>query len=209
MAGVITLLSLSSCEGIFESIYDDPKKEDKEEFGFIHTDTDSNRGTIYINASDYKEWHYIDFDSRTVQTIAIDSVSTVPEKWDFAIHRYDTKTNQGEVKETKFLRLNDCENKFVEDEQEYTRDIWTTEQIMTDLSQMIDSIIQYTEDYYNPVLSRWIDVDRSTMPPIYTLSNRVYVLRTADQRRMALKFIDFMNYVGDKGFITIDYIYPF
>lgn len=209
MAGVIILLSLSSCEGIFESIYDDPEKEDKEEFGFIHTDTDSNRGTIYINASDYKEWHYIDFDSRTVQTIAIDSVSTVPEKWDFAIHRYDTKTNQGEVKETKFLRLNDCENKFVEDEQEYTRDIWTTEQIMTDLSQMIDSIIQYTEDYYNPVLSRWIDVDRSTMPPIYTLSNRVYVLRTADQRRMALKFIDFMNYVGDKGFITIDYIYPF
>lgn len=209
MAGVIILLSLSSCEGIFESIYDDPEKEDKEEFGFIHTDTDSNRGTIYINASDYKEWHYIDFDSRTVQTIAIDSVSTVPEKWDFAIHRYDTKTNQGEVKETKFLHLNDCENKFVEDEQEYTRDIWTTEQIMTDLSQMIDSIIQYTEDYYNPVLSRWIDVDRSTMPPIYTLSNRVYVLRTADQRRMALKFIDFMNYVGDKGFITIDYIYPF
>ena len=79
---------------------------------------------------------------------------------------------------------------------------------MTDLSHMMDSIIVYTPSYYNPCLSRWLDVDLRTMPPIYTPSNRVYTVRFDDGRGMALRFLNYMDDRGAKGYIMIDYLYP-
>lgn len=93
-------------------------------------------------------------------------------------------------------------------QESFVADEWTTDRITVDMSQMMDGIIIYAEDYYNPCLSRWLDVDTSTMPPIYTLSNKVYVLRFSDGTYAALRLSNFMNDAAVKGFMTVDYLYP-
>lgn len=46
------------------------------------------------------------------------------------------------------------------------------------------------------------------MPPIYTLSGKIYLLRLSDGTYAALRLSDFMNDAAVKGFMTIDYLYP-
>ena len=205
LLGVVALLSLSACNGIFEWIYDKPLPKEDNDFGFIVVDDQTNTGRIYIDATDYTEWHYIDIHNKEVVKKPVEE--NAPANWDFAIHRYDAKTNGGAVMESaannfeSFSTNTILEGSFVADE-------WTTNKITIDMSQMMDGIILYAEDYYNPCLSKWLNVDTSTMPPIYTLSGKIYLLRLPDGSYAALRLANFMNDAAIKGFMTIDYLYP-
>ena len=94
MSGVIAMLSLPACSGIFEDIYDAPQPEDTRTYGFVAVDDKAHTGRIYIDATDYTEWHYIDLHNKQATTVAVGEEA--PGQWDFAIHRYDAKTNGGE-----------------------------------------------------------------------------------------------------------------
>lgn len=203
---IVILLSFSSCHGIVHGLYDEPMAEIENRYGFIYIDEENRSGTIYIDATDYTEWHYIDLHSKTISTKAVGD--EVPQDWDFAIHRYDAKTNSASVYESPYedfasLSLLDSLSEY-----SFVPDIWTKDRITIDMSQMMDGIIVYAEDYYNECLSLWLDVDTSTMPPIYTLSSKIYVLRLEDGSYAALRLANFMNDAAVKGFMTIDYIYP-
>ena len=101
------MLSLPSCNGLFEGIYDEPVADT--EFGFTKVEQATSSGTIYIDATSYTKWTYIDFETFSIDTtvIAEDGTETgeVMEGWDLAVHRYDTKTNGGAVIETEFSSL--------------------------------------------------------------------------------------------------------
>jgi hypothetical protein len=73
---------------------------------------------------------------------------------------------------------------------------------------MMDGYLTYTESDYNTELSKWLDVDTSNMPPTYTLSNKVYVVRLSDGTRAAVKLDNYMDAAGIKGVLTSRYIYP-
>lgn len=206
LSGVVAMLSLSACNGLFEGIYDEPFAEDKRAFGFISVDDQHHTGRIYLDATDYTEWHYIDLLNKTVTTQKTDEKA--PASWDFAVHRYDAKTNGGAALESTAADFSSLPPLSAFPEADFTADEWTTDRIAIDMSQMMDSIILYTEDYYNPCLSKWFKVDKSTMPPIYTLSGKVYLLRLADGSHAALRLSNYMNSAGVKGFMTIDYLYP-
>lgn len=206
MSGVIAMLSLSACNGIFEDIYDEPLPEEGNEYGFVAIDDKAKTGRIYIDATDYTEWHYIDLHDKIVTTLSVDANS--PTNWDFAVHRYDAKTNGGVVYESEVKDFGSLPDLASIPQDAFVADEWTTEQITVDMSQMMDGIILYAEDYYNPCLSRWLNVDTSTMPPIYTMSGKVYILRLADGSYAALRLSNFMNDGAIKGFMTIDYLYP-
>lgn len=206
LTGVIAMLSLSACNGIFEDIYDEPLAEEKNEYGFIFVDSKTNTGRIYIDATDYTKWHYIDLHCKEVTTKSVEEPS--PTNWDFAIHRYDAKTNGGAVVESNATDIMAVPNISTIPEGVYVVDEWTTDKITIDMSQMMDGVILYAEDYYNPCLSKWLNVDTSTMPPIYTLSGKVYILRLSDGTYAALRLSNFMNDAAVKGFMTIDYLYP-
>lgn len=200
------ILSLPACDGAFNGIYDEPTADTGNDYGFISNSAGNNAGRIYIDATDYAEWHYVDLHNKSVTTTAADGAA--PESWDFAIHRYDAKTNGGAVWEssaTSFSQLPDIKALPAE---AFTNDEWTTNRIATDMSQMMDGVVVYAEDYYNSCLSRWLNVDTSTMPPIYTLSAKVYVVRLSDGTYAALRLANFMNDAAIKGFMTIDYQYP-
>ena len=143
------LLPFSACDGILEGIYDSPAASDSNEFGFIRTDPSTHSGTIYIDATDYRRWTFIDFHTQKVDSVNVtDSDQKEPEEWDIAVHRYDVKTNAGAVLETGFTGFSALQN-------------------------------------------------ASAMP------EGVYGTYAA------VRLTNYMNASGVKGFMTIDYIYPF
>ncbi len=198
LPGVIAILSLSACNGILEDIYDAPEPEETKIYGFIAVDDNTHTGRIYLDATDYTEWHYIDLHGKSVTTAIVDAET--PANWDLAIHRYDAKTNGGAVGMLPAISSIP--------EEAFAADEWTTDKITVDMSQMMDGIIRYAEDWYNHCLSGWLHVDTSTMPPVYTLSGKIYLLRLSDGTCAALRLTDFMNDAAVKGFMTIDYLYP-
>ncbi len=206
LSGATLLLSLPACNGIFEGIYDMPTSGTGNEYGFILIDEGTRTGRIYIDATDYTEWHYVDLHGKQVTTTPVGEAA--PETWDFAVHRYDTKTNGATVWESATEEFGSLPAPETVPDGEFVADEWTTDRITVDMSQMMDGIILYAEDYWNPCLSRWLDVDTSTMPPIYTLSGRVYLLRLTDGTFAALRLRNFMDDAAVKGYMTIDYLYP-
>lgn len=203
MTGVAAML-LPSCEDVLGDIYDEPVATS--EYGFVEVSNGSKPGEIYINASDYAVWTYIDFEERRIDSLSVNDPA--PARWDIAIHRYDTKTNNGTVTGTELTDINEArELKNGEDSHEVA-DIWTTNKIVTDMSTMMDGYLSYTDSYYNPELSTWLSVDTSTMPPVYTPSNKVYIINLENGTRAAVKLKDYMNSAGIKGYMTIEYIYP-
>ena len=203
------LCGLLSCNGIFGNIYDTAEVPDEASaYGFIRPCEGNSAGRIYIDARSYTQWVYLDFDAERAVAVEIDDTSGVPAMWDIAIHRYDARTNEGQATETSYGDFAAWTKAGCPVADGGVSDIWSTERIMTDLSGMLDSVIVYAPSFYNPCLSHWLDVDLRIMPPIYTPSNRVYTLRFDNGKRMALRLVNYMNDVGTKGYMTIDYIYP-
>ena len=184
-AALLTAVSLPSCNGIFEGIYDEPSVID--EFGFTKVEQATSSGTIYIDATSYTRWNYLDFETFALDTtfIAEDGSETgdVTEGWDFAVHRYDVKTNGGRVIETSFTSIDALLASGSMPQGTWVEDIWTEDR-------------------------KWLNVDTSTMPPVYTMSGKVYVLITAEGKAAAIQLINYMNDSKVKGFMTIDYVYP-
>lgn len=164
-----------------------------------------------VDATSYTSWTYVNLREKTttvVKEYGKGPYGTPPAEWNFALHRYDCKTNGGAALETQYTSLKQLgagakpTGVFVEDE-------WTDDRVIIDLSGMLEERIGYAETYYNAEFSRWMDLDLSIMPPTFTTSNRVYILRLADGTHAALRFTDFMNGAGVKGYISFDYIYPY
>lgn len=198
IAGAASMWLLSACNGIFSEIYDEP--DNCADVGFI------NEREIFIDATSYTQWVYIDFSEKSTVTLSYEEEA--PEKWDIAVHRYDVKTNGAKVIETDYSDFDEALKATI-DKADLVEDIWTTTQIVIDMSTMMDGYLGYTESYYNPELSKWLYVDTSTMPPIYTPSGKVYIVYLPDGTRIGVKLINYMNDMLVKGYMTIQYLYPF
>ena len=198
IAGAASMGLLSACNGIMDGIYDEPDNENNTGF--------ENEGEIFIDATSYTQWVYIDFSERSTVTLGYDE--DAPQNWDIAVHRYDVKTNGAKVVETNYSDFDEAITATI-DEADLVGDIWTTNQIVIDMSTMMDGYLGYTESSYNPELSKWLNVDTSTMPPIYTPSGKVYIVYLPDGTRAGVKLLNFMNDMQVKGYMTIQYMYPF
>lgn len=201
------LALLPSCNGIFPGIYDSGESDLVTGYGFIGHNPSDNSGKVYIGATDYTKWVYLDFHGRTAVTAGM-SEEEAPAEWDIAVHRYDVKTNGAAVLETGITGLELFMSSGKMPEGGYVEDEWTTEQIIVDMSGMMDGNIGYSESWYNSELSKWLKVDTSTMPPLYSMSHKVYAVKLADGSNLALKLSNYMDASGVKGFMTIDYVYP-
>lgn len=198
IAGAASMGLLSACNGILDGIYDEPDNVNNTGF--------ENEGEIFIDATSYTQWVYIDFSERSTVTLGYDE--DAPQNWDIAVHRYDVKTNGAKVVETNYSDFDQAITATI-DEADLVSDIWTTNQIVIDMSTMMDGYLGYTESSYNPELSKWLNVDTSTMPPIYTPSGKVYIVYLPDGTRAGVKLLNFMNDMQVKGYMTIQYMYPF
>lgn len=196
---------LPACDDILSDLYDDPIDETSA-YGFIQPSTASIPGLIYINATDYQTWTYINLDDRSIDSLNVNDPA--PAKWDFAVHRYDTKTNGAKVIATPLTDINLARTWVNVDNLPEVADLWTTDKIVVDMSHMMDGYLTYIDSYYNPELSSWLDVDTSVMPPTYTASGKVYILILPEGSRAALKLEGYTSPEGIKGYMSIQYIYP-
>ncbi len=192
------LMMLASCDGLFGGLYDEPAKESV--YGFIHCDSDGRGGTLRIDATSYTRWTYIDLRHQRVDTANVTQGQEEPLQWDFALHRYDVRTHGGAAAETPF---GEVETASMSDGLDFVDDV--DSQMVVDMSTMMEGYLGYTPARLNPVLSTWLDVDMSVMPPIYTLSNKVYLLRLANGTLVALQFTGYMDDAFTKGIVTIRY----
>ena len=198
------LVSLfSGCNGIFSWIYDPAPQQTI--FGFVETNPITHSGTIYIDATDYAKWTYINLAKMTIDTCNA-NMNVEPTEWDFAIHRYDVKTNNGAAMETDYTSINQIIESNLNLSGTFTPD--TFSKVMVDVSDMMNGNIKYADSYINPILNRWLNVNTEQMPPIYTLSNKVYILQLANGQHAALHFTNYMSSTNVKGFITIRYVFP-
>ncbi len=188
----------ASCDGLFGGLYDEPAAGAA--YGFIQTDPDGLGGTLRIDATSYTRWNYIDLLHQRIDTASITLGQDAPPEWDFALHRYDVKTHGGAAAETPFDQVGVASAleglHFVSD---------ADSQVVIDMSTMMEGYLGYASSEVNPVLSTWLHVDQSTMPPIYTLSNKVYLLRMADGSLAALQFTGYMDDAMRKGIVTLRY----
>ena len=207
------LMSLPACDGILDGIYDTPRTTNG--YGF-NPNGDGITGTLFIDATDYTQWTYINLHTEEIDSTRITDESgaeipmgenaSLPNEWDFALHRYDVKTNDGAVLETEatsmdavLLMSNIPTGNYVEDSET---------EITIDMSGMMDGNIRYATSDYNTELAKWLNVDTSTMPPIYTLSNKVYIVQLKDGTHAALRLNAFRNAQNTSGYLTIEYAYP-
>lgn len=202
MSGAALML-LPACNGILAGIYDEPIVE-TDGFGFQKPASQTTPGTIYIDASSYTIWNYLDFE--TLSFTPLDVEEETPQSWDIAIHRYDAKTNGATVAETPYSNFDDVLSHLDDMNLTFEGDVFAEEKIVTDMSTMMDGYLSYIPSYWNPTLSSWLDVDTSEMPPIYTLSDKIYIIKLKDDSRVAVKLINFMDAAGFKGFMTLQYL---
>lgn len=136
-----------------------------------------------------------------------------PEAWSLALHHYDVATHDGAALLTPFTRLDELPRQGSERDallaQTFTPDSLTHHQAYYDLTGIFIYYIGYQHAAFNPVLSTWMDMDVKNPPPRYTLSQRVYLLRLRDGSVAALHFPSHVNAAGQKGYVTIDYIWPY
>lgn len=214
----------SSCEGMFDGIYDEAPADNEFSEGF-HGTAAQNQWQLQIDATGYDEWIYINLHNRSTERMPIPTtlsgewdgqsgltyqqvegecytklkeVATdpqpEPESWDLAIHHFDVKTNGGKV------AIAGTDN--------FVADIWTDHHVITDLREMMGFRIGYQNSHVNTLLSSWVKMDFSTPPPVYTASGETYILKMSDGTCASLYLRSYISPRGTKGYLTIDIIYP-
>lgn len=206
MMTAVIALSLLSCD----DLYDSPD-----------TSTlipNSEQRYEYINATSYFHWIYINLHSKTVEdtvTLGFYDTEHIPTSWDIALRHYDIKTNDATVKETEYRNLSDfkrdVENGAFRKPQpsEMIPDN-LNDSVIYDMSTMLEGYVGYAPTRVNRELGKWLDLNLSTMPPIYTPSGRVYLLEMKDGTMAAIHFTGFSNpnIYNTKGYISFEYLYP-
>lgn len=201
MTGAI-VASLLSCDGI----YDDPSEMPAEE---------KENAFSLVDCTSYTNWVYFSLADGTTQTLDYQAdEGEITAGWTFAMHRYDCKTNGGGAYETAFSTLDELTAALADGSfslpsaGDYAADV--ADSVTVDMSHMMEGYLVYAESMVNEVLGRWLNVDTSNMPPNYTQSNKVYLIRTSDGEVAAVSFTGFSNpyEYNTKGYISFDYIFP-
>ena len=195
--------SLQSCD----SIYDDPSS-------VVKPDMNKPNTYSYIDATAYTDWIYLDLKTGRQLTLPYNDTRSIPAQWQFALHRYDCKTNGGRVLETEYTDF-DVFKAAVEDgtfarpdDDRFAPD--EADSIIVDVSTMMQGYLTYAKTLKNTVLGRWLHIDMRSMPPIYTPSNKVYLLLSRDGTMAAVHFTGYANpnKYNTKGYISLEYVYP-
>lgn len=246
------LFGLSSCSGIFENVYDNPPEEK----------TVTMVGQIYVNASDWSAWHYIDLQEVNEATAAdptfnpsslwkhfeipLENTGNAlsdsnppgiytywydvfgegiskneyrdfyptaaqqePENWSIAVHRNNVRTNGGEVARTEYHSLDQLPDGTAWTETlKFVRDEWNQKDVWTIQDRMLLGLIGNQGIEINSCLSSWLEIAIPPMPPAFTHSDNVFVLRLADGSLAALQLENYQSATGTKCCLTINYMYP-
>lgn len=253
LAGAVILLITTSCNGLFDGIYDDAPASPT-----------ITEGQLLVDATSWKDWCYVDFDSLetfiehkdtagllkaqshlTRMTIPTSLTASTtdgrtgsytywfdvfgkgivvnekrsfkatdaqqePPSWSIAFHRNNVRTNGGAVLETNYKSMTELPKSSIDFlGANFQTDEWSENEVWTDQTQMLQSLIGCQGITINKVLSSWLRVDIPPMPPAFTMKNNVYIFRLKNGKYAALQLVNYMNARGTKCWLTINYKYPY
>lgn len=253
LAGAAIFLITTSCNGLFDGIYDDAPAS-----------LTITEGQLLVDATSWEDWCYVDFDSleafiehkdtagllkaqshltrMTIPTsltasttdgrtgsytywfdvfgkgIAVNEKRSFkatdaqqePPSWSIAFHRNNVRTNGGAVLETNYKSMTELPKSSIDFlGANFQTDEWSENEVWTDQTQMLQSLIGCQGITINKVLSSWLRVDIPPMPPAFTMKNNVYILRLKNGKYAALQLVNYMNAGGTKCWLTINYKYPY
>lgn len=197
-AALLLAMMPAACSGIYDNPGDMPA-------------TNGGHPFAYLDATSYAHWLYLDLDAGTATTLHYTDSTRLPATWHLALHRYDVRTNGGKAIETPYTRLADLTDALRQGSLHTPPDsLWKADvrdSIVVDVSTMMDGYLGRTAAWVNKEMGKWLAVDLATMPPAYTPSNKVYLLRMADGRLAAIRFTGYSNpnLHNTKGYISLDY----
>ena len=173
-------------------------------------------GTFYKDCTSYTQWVYVnmhgDEPTFTISTIDTDDLTENgnPEEWDFALHRYDVKTNGASVMMTTYHSISELEAAGLPTDGTWVEDTYSEESITVDMSHMLEGYLVYAPGKKNTEAGKWLDVDTSSMPPNYTMRDNVMLYRFSDGTYAAIQLTNFMSTdkYQIKGWMTVNYKYP-
>lgn len=206
--------------GVFATACSDDNNDPK--WGDVVADKVTN-----LDVSAYDKWTYINLETGATETHAdtgewiYTDGTTTPAKaeepvgidWHIAIHRYEMRTNGGEVLDTRQTNMDVVTElpagTYAKDEVfPYEED--GEFQVITDMSKMMT---EYSVGYakkatLNKVLCGWVKkTETGTMPPVlYEPTKNVMVLKCKDGSWAKLQFMYAGNTdTGKSGFVTFNY----
>lgn len=160
--------------------------------------------TQIIDARDYSKWVYFSFEKAEVVNIS-DGDFQQSMDWDIAFHRNDVRINCGasgsgaggaQAASSHELALvtEAPESGYIEDA---LKSIMVKFQLPVPLFE--DQPANHAID--------WLAIDISNPPPLYTLHNKVFIVKTAAGKYAKLKFKSYLSDLNDTMVIKFDYFY--
>jgi len=182
MAGLF-LFSATSCETDKDDAEPAPEKK-----------------SATIDATSYTDWVYFSFETGEIVTV---TDFATEQTWDVGFHRWDVRTNGGMSGSGDGAALQHTETELDGVEMAPENGYVTDSMIEINMTGMPPV---YSEHPANTELGKWMNLDMSQMPPVYTMGDNVYIVKTHNGNYAKLKFTDFTNDSGDRGHITFEYV---
>ena len=216
---VTTMFAACSSNNDEPAKQEDPKDVKVKSISFPASAYDS---WIYVNLEtgdtairkDVNEWEYHKFIIENGQykknpdgSLAYEITKTVkagtpnePKTWHLAFHVYSVRTNGGEAMMTNETALNNVK---ISDLAKGTYEADKNVFITVDMSGMQNNLIGYSKGQANTILGKWLS--SVGMPPKYTMSDKVFVVKFKDGSYALLKFNDYQDATGKQKIVKFDY----
>ncbi len=160
--------------------------------------------TAKIDARSYSDWVYFSFEKGTV--VEVDKANFNKSlDWDIAFHRNDVRLNcgasgQGAGGAVK-MQAKSLAEVSTAPASGYVVD--ATKSIMVKFTLPVPLF----EDQPANAGIEWLNVDTSNPPPVYTLYDNVYVIKTAAGKYAKVKFANYLSDKNETMVVSLDYAY--
>lgn len=157
--------------------------------------------TITVDATSYEEWTYFSFEKGDVITVTDPATD---KNWDLGFLRSHIRTNSG----TSGSALGGAYDKGTVDFETVTEAPTSgfTADVDDEVSQFNMTTFQYDLISANAVLDTWGSFDNSQSPPPFNVSNKIFVVKTANGKYAKIHIKAYSNESGT-GNITFEYKY--
>ncbi|MBE9469335.1 MAG: HmuY family protein [Bacteroidetes bacterium] len=159
-------------------------------------------GTITINATAYDKWIYFSFANE--KEVEVNDFSNSSD-WDIGFHRQDIRVNCGKSGTGKGGTYNAGKVDFAS-----FAEAPETGYLLNDSIEILEAFVMPPVKVKVPgdtLLAKWIDIKYGQAGPEYTVSNNIYVVKTADAKYAKIWLKDYFNDNSETGYITMKYTY--
>lgn len=165
----------------------------------------ANEHTVFTG--NYSRWLYFSFEKNDTITISDPKNSL---DWDIAFHRWDVRTNGGLSGKGLGAAIKTATTDINAELSKPSDNQWKTDSlILTYVNPpvMNDSsgADQRKEVPGSKVLSGWVSVFMGQIPPTYTLTKEVFLVKSASGKVYRVQFKNYMNARAEKGYASFIY----